>query len=110
MIPLNQNTTIWMIIIIVGLLTFATRLSFILIFAHWEIPPSFRKALRYVPPAVLSALIFPELLLPGGELDLSFANEYLVAGLIAAVVAWFSKSIVATIVTGMAILLLEQIL
>ena len=47
-------------------------------------PPLVRQALHYVPPAVLSAIIFPELLLPGGQLDLSMGNLRLLAGLLAA--------------------------
>lgn len=108
MIILDQQTKIWLVMLAVGLLTFATRLSFILLFGRMEIPLPIRKALRYVPPAVLSALIFPELLLPGGELNLSFGNEYLLAGMVASAVAWLSKNVVATIIVGMVTLLLAQ--
>jgi branched-subunit amino acid transport protein len=66
--------------------------------------------LRFVPPAVLTAIIFPELLLPNGTLDISLGNERLLAGLIAALVAWRSGNIVATIIAGMAALLIIQAL
>ena len=98
--------TVWFTILTVGLLTFATRLSFILIFGRRKVPPRVRQSLRFVPPAVLTALIFPELLLPGGTLDISFGNERLVAGILAAVVAWYSKNVVATIVVGMSALVI----
>ncbi len=102
--------TIWLTILAVGLLTYATRLSFIYLFGRRQIPAQVKRGLRFVPPAVLSALIFPELFLPEGTLDISFGNERLIAGIIAALVAWRSGNTVATIVVGMAALLLLQAL
>ena len=98
--------TAWLAILIVGLGTYATRLSFILLFGRREIPGAVRRALRFVPPAVLTAIIFPELLLPGGTLDLSLGNERLLAGIAAALIAWRTKNVLLTIVAGMAMLLL----
>lgn len=95
---------LWLTMIAIGLATFAIRLSFIYLFGKVEMPDLVKKALRYVPPAVLSAIVFPELLLPGGQFDLSFGNGRLIAGLLAAVVAWRTKNVVLTIVTGMAVL------
>ena len=91
-----------------GLLTFAMRLSFIQLFAHDEIPILVRRGLRFVPPAVLSAIVFPELLLHEGKLSLSWQNDRLLAGLLAVLIAWRTKSVVLTILAGMAALLLLQ--
>ncbi len=91
-----------------GLITFAIRLSFILLFEHMEIPTTLRRALRFVPPAVLTAIIFPELFMPGGTLDVSLDNNRMLAGLLAILVAWRTKNIVLTILVGMAALLLLQ--
>jgi branched-subunit amino acid transport protein len=108
---MNGNITgIWIAIVIIGAFTFATRLSFILLLGQREIPPLLGRALRLVPPAVLSAIIFPEVLRPGGRLDLSPGNPRLLAGLLAAVVAWRTKNIFLTIGAGMAALLLLQAL
>lgn len=63
--------------------------------------PLMRRALRFVPPAVLSALIFPELLLPGGTLDLSLGNPRLLAGALAALVVWRTKNALLVIAVGM---------
>lgn len=100
--------TIWLTMLAAGVLTYATRLSFILILGQREISPRFQQALRFVPPAVLSALIFPQLLLPNGTLDLSLGNERLIAGIVASAVAWLTKNVVATIVAGMVTLLFLQ--
>jgi branched-subunit amino acid transport protein len=99
---------IWPTIFVVGVFTFAIRLSFILLFGRIEIPPELRRALRYVPPAVLTAIIFPELLLPSGALYLSPGNERLLAGIIAGFVAWRTGNVVITLVSGMGALLLLQ--
>lgn len=69
-----------------------------------------RRALHYVPPAVLSAIIFPELFYQDGSLALTFANTRLIAGLAAILVVWFSKNTLMTIIAGMVILLLLQLL
>jgi len=44
-----------------GALTFGMRLSFIYLFGRFEIPATVKQALRFVPPAVLSAIIAPAL-------------------------------------------------
>jgi branched-subunit amino acid transport protein len=63
-----------------------------------------------VPPAALTAIILPELLTPGGTLDISLNNHRLIAGLLAIIVAWRTKNIFLTIIIGMAALLIMQAL
>ncbi len=98
--------TIWLVMLIGGLITFGIRFSFIYLFGRFHIPETVRRALHYVPPAVLSAIVFPELFLHNGALSLSFGNDRLLAGLIAVVVAWFSKNTLVTILAGMVALFL----
>ena len=92
---------LWTIIIGGLLVTYLIRLSFILLIPRDRFPERFRRGLRFVPPAVLSALITPELLRPGGVWDLSLGNERLFAGLIAIIVAWQTKNTWLTILSGM---------
>ena len=100
--------SIWLIMLIGGMLTFGMRLSFIYLLGRVNIPEGLRRSLRFVPPAVLSALVVPELLMPAGQLDVSFNNHRWLAGLIAVLVAWRTKSILLTILAGMAALLILQ--
>jgi len=100
--------TLWLIFIIIGLLTYAIRLSFILFFSKMDIPSLLQRAFRFVPVAVLSAIIFPALFLPKGTLALSFSNARLLAGAIAVVVAWRTKNVLVTLVVGMGALYLLQ--
>lgn len=95
------ESTIWIIIIVSGILTFGLRLSFIYLFGRVDAPPMLQRALKYVPVAVLPALVLPALLIRDGELNASIGNERLIAGIVAAIVAWRSKSVLLTIVVGM---------
>ncbi|HEY6099339.1 MAG TPA: AzlD domain-containing protein [Anaeromyxobacter sp.] len=91
-----------------GLLTFATRLSFIVLLGRLEVPPIFVRALRFVPPAVLSAIIATEVLVRDGRPDLSLGNLRLVVSVIAALVAWRTRNVFLTIGVGMASLWVAQ--
>lgn len=99
---------IWLVMLIGGLITFGMRFSFIFLFGKFDIPKTVRKALHYVPPAVLSAIVFPELFLREGNLDVSFGNHRLLAGLVAMAVAWYTKNTLITILIGMIALFVLQ--
>jgi branched-subunit amino acid transport protein len=101
---------IWLIILLTTLLTFGTRLSFIALFGRWQPPEWFQRALRYVPPAVLSAIILPEMLVRQGQVSFSLANPRLLAGIVAILVAWRMRNTFLTIVAGMLALYLAQLI
>ena len=92
---------LWLIVIAMGLVTFGIRLVPIVLLGRIEIPIVVQRALRFVPPAVLSAIVAPELLMPGGEFNLSLGNARLLAGVIAMLVAWRTKNVLLTIAAGM---------
>jgi branched-subunit amino acid transport protein len=99
---------LWGTILIVGLLTLGIRLSFIVFMGKMRVSPIAQQALRFVPVAVLSALIAPALFFPGGSLNVSVSNIRLIAGILAILVAWRTKNVLLTIFTGMACLLILQ--
>ena len=101
---------IWLVMIIAGLLTFATRLSFILLLDRITVPDWFRRGLRFVPMAVLSAIILPELTSPNGTLFVSWRNPQLLAGLVAILVAWKTKNVLLTIFSGLVALVVFQLI
>lgn len=105
---MSPSVVIWLTIIGMGLVTYATRVSLILLLGRVEVPPLVRRALRFVAPAVFSALIVPAVLRPGGALDLSVGNVRLLAAVIAALVAWRTKNTLLTILLGMAALWMLQ--
>ncbi len=91
----------WLIIIAMGIVTFGIRLLPIALLGRMEMPLLVQRALRFVPPAVLSAIIAPELLMPGGQFNLSLGNARLIAGVLATLVAWRTKNVLLTIAIGM---------
>jgi branched-subunit amino acid transport protein len=102
--------SIWAVMLLGGALTYLTRLSFIWLQDRISMPPLARRALRFVPPAVLAVVIFQELLYHSGSLDLSLVNTRLLAGIFAVIVAWRSRNPLLTIAAGMASLLLLNLL
>lgn len=103
-----SNTMIWLLIICMGLVTYAERLSFIFFLGDKKFPPALEKSLRFVPPAVLSALVVPAFLYRDDVLDISLGNYRLIAGAIATLVAWRSGNVILTILAGMGSLWLLQ--
>lgn len=93
--------TLWLIILGMGAITLALRTSFIVLPQKLRLPPLLRRALPFVPAAVLTAVWAPELLLHKGVLYLSLQNERLLAGAAAIAVAWRWRLTFATIATGL---------
>lgn len=100
---------IWLLMLAGGLITFGMRFSLIYAFGRFHIPETMRKALHYVPPAVLSAIVFPELFIRSGSFDLSLDNHRLLAGLFAVIAAWMSRNTLGTILAGMVALFILQV-
>ncbi len=92
---------LWLTILAASLLTFGLRYSFIAMGGAIKPPPLIQRALSYVPPAILSALVWPAVALRNGHLSLSLDNDFLVATLIAAVAAWRTRNILLTLLVGM---------
>ena len=101
---MSDEAILWVTLGVAGVITYAFRLSFILLLGKLHLAPWMQRALRFVPPAALAAIIFPELLVRNGELMLGLDNPRLLAGLVASVVAWRTKSVLWTIGAGMAAL------
>ncbi len=99
---------LWLILVITGLITYAIRLSFILFFGNREIPGRLQRILRFVPAAVLSALVFPDVLFRENTLFLSPLNFRLLAAVLAILVAWRTRNTLITLVSGMAALWIFQ--
>lgn len=100
---------IWSLIIAVGAINFASRLSFIALFARREMPPLLARALRHVPAAMLTAIVVPAIVFASpGVLRLDTGNVKLIAALVAGFVAWRWRNTLLTIGVGMGALWLLQ--
>jgi branched-subunit amino acid transport protein len=101
---------LWLVIIGGMLATYTTRLSFILLVPPERMPGWFRRGLRFVAPAVLAGLVATDLIGTADTLNLTPGNLRLIAGVVAAIVAWRTRNAWVTILTGMvALWLLSQI-
>ena len=99
----------WIVIFVVGALNYLSRLSFIALFAHVEMPPFVARALRFVPTTMLTAIVVPAVVFSApGTLAFSYTNPKLVAALVAVLIAWRTKSATATMGGGMIALWIAQ--
>jgi branched-subunit amino acid transport protein len=90
-------------------ITFLIRYAMFATAGRFEIPPLVSKTLRFVPPAVLSAIILPAVLMPGGsELQLHVGSPHIAGALVALVVGRLTGKLLAVIVSGMAVFWLWQ--
>ena len=83
-----------------ALVTYFTRYAMIAVFGHSAPAPLLSRWLRYVPPAVLAALVVPATLAPHGYVVVGLPAWSVLAG---AIVAWRTRSVLWTIVGGMAV-------
>jgi branched-subunit amino acid transport protein len=101
--------TWWIVILVVGAINYLSRLSFIALFAHVEMPPFVARALRFVPSTMLTAIVVPAVVfIAPATLAFSYTNPKLVAALVAALIAWRSRSATATMAGGMIALWVAQ--
>ena len=101
---------LWVVIVAVGALNYLSRLSFIAFFASREMPPLLARALKFVPAAMLTALVLPMVLTPSAAGALAGLNPRIPAAIVAAMVAWSTHSTLKTLGAGMATLWLAQAL
>ncbi len=96
-----SDQAIWLVILAGGVGTYLTRLSFIGLVPQERLPRIFRRGLRFIPSAVLAAILLPEILIPVEAVELSLSNHRLLAGILAAIVAWRLRNTWLTISVGM---------
>ncbi|WCE32227.1 AzlD domain-containing protein [Vibrio sp. SCSIO 43137] len=93
-------------ILAMTVIVFLSRYLFLEPAIPLRLNPTAQKILNYSSPAVLTAIWAPIVFLPGGELNLNPLNPYLIGALVAALVAWKSKNVIATAGISMALFLL----
>lgn len=98
---------LWAVVAIVGALNYLSRLSFIAIFARRHVPVLLARAFRYVPAAMLTALVLPMIVAPGAPASVSAPK--VVAAAVAGGVAFVTRSTLATLVAGMLTLWVLQL-
>ena len=92
----------WALIIYCGLITYLTRFSMIALIKKEMFNDRIRQVLSYVPSAIFPAIIFPAIFLDNSGLILLDDNPKIIAAIIASIIGIFSRSIIATIFSGLA--------
>ena len=92
----------WALIIYCGLITYLTRFSMIALIKKEMFNNRIREVLSYVPSAIFPAIIFPAIFLDNSGSILIEDNPKIMAALIATLIGIFSRSIIATIFSGLA--------
>ena len=90
----------WSLIIYCGIITFLTRFSMIALLKKDTFNKKTKIVLSYVPSAIFPAIIFPLIFLDNtGNLDFE-SNPKIVAAIVAIIIGYFSKNVIATIFSG----------
>ncbi len=92
----------WALIIYCGLITYLTRFSMIALIKKEMFNDRIREILSFVPSAIFPAIIFPAIFLDNNGLFQIEDNPKIVAAIIAMIIGIFSRSIIATIFSGLA--------
>ena len=92
----------WALIIYCGLITYFTRFSMIALIKKEMFNDRIREVLSYVPSAIFPAIIFPAIFLDNSGSLIFEDNPKIIAAIIATVIGIFSRSIIATIFSGLA--------
>lgn len=97
-----MRTQTVVLIVLMGLVTYATRAGFLGIARQAELHPLLKRALKYVPVSILATLVFPAVLAPKGKLEAPLTNPYLGAALLTVVLLLVTKRQWLAIVLGIA--------
>lgn len=100
---MNDDISLWLIFIVLGLATTLPRASFIILGNRFNLPPTLQRALRYAPAAALAAIVVPDVLLAGGSVEP--INPKLAAAIAAILVAIRWRNPWQPFIVGMAVLL-----
>ena len=92
---------VWVVILAVGALNYASRLSFIAVFGRRSMPAWLARALKFVPAAMLTALVLPMIVAAPTAAAFAWANPKALAAIVATAVAFHTRSTLKTLAAGM---------
>ena len=92
----------WSLILYCGFVTFLTRFSMIALLKKEMFNDRVREVLSYVPTAIFPAIIFPAIFIDNTGLFQIENNPKIIAAIIATIIGVVTRSIIATIFSGLA--------
>ena len=99
-----DQKTIFLTILGMALVTYVPRLLPVWLLSSKSLPPLVIAWLRYVPVAVLAAMLFPSIVVQDNQAHLGLSNLFLWAALPTLVVAWKTRSLFGSVIVGMIVL------
>ncbi|HZY15229.1 MAG TPA: AzlD domain-containing protein [Ramlibacter sp.] len=104
---MNASTDAWTLFVILGLagVTLLTRCFFFILDRPWSLPSWAHRALQYAPVAALAAVVAPEVVMTNGQLVASWLDARLFGVLVALLVYAWRRSVLLTLLAGMAVYL-----
>ena len=91
----------WLSIIIAGILTYLTRMTMIALVSRDMLGDRIKAVLAYVPSAVFPAIIFPAIFINDYGSFIEMNDPKIFAAIVAIIVGYFSKNVIATILSGL---------
>ena len=100
-------TDAWTMLAIVGLalVTVLSRCFFFILDRPWSLPPWALRALNYAPVAALAGVVIPEVVMVDGHLVSTLLDARLFAALVGVAVYFWRRSVLLTLMIGMAVYL-----
>ena len=91
----------WLSIIVAGILTYFTRMTMIALVSRDMLGDRIKAVLAYVPSAVFPAIIFPAIFINDYGTFIEMNDPKIFGAIVAIVVGYFSKNVIATILSGL---------
>jgi len=103
----SGQTDLWRLVVIIGLagVTVLARCFFFILDQPWPMPAWAQRALQYAPVAALAGVVAPEVVMQQGELIATLQDARLFGAVVGAVLYFWRRSVLLTIVAGMAVYL-----
>lgn len=91
----------FMLIAGMAAVTFGIRYFLFALADRIRMAPWIEASLKFIPPAVLTAITLPAILLPRGEWHLSLSNPYLISAFVTTAAGILTRNLLATIAVGL---------
>ena len=91
----------WFSIIVCGIVTYFSRMAMVALIDRDMLGTKVKEVLNYVPAAVFPAIIFPAVFFNDFGSLVEITDPKIYGALIALIVGFFSRSVIATILSGL---------
>ena len=91
----------WFSIILSGIVTYFSRMAMVALINREMLGTKVKEVLNYVPAAVFPAIIFPGVFFDDFGSFVEFTNPKIYGALVALIVGFYSRNVIATISSGL---------